>query len=185
MLFSITLNAQDYSHQKPNRVFGKGQTDIQLGYGLFAMSKILDDATTLLPPVTIRAQRFLGNNFSLGVGYTQSSHQSQPIIIRDGIAQRVTNNTHQAALQAAFHVTKMDNVDLYGGFKLAMNFQQFEVDQGNFDYISTHMGIQPEKTQVTYTGFVGGRYAFAKKWSAFGEIGFSQALMTLGVGYRI
>ena len=30
----------------------------------------------------------------------------------DGIAQRVTNTTHQAALQAAFHVTRLDNADL-------------------------------------------------------------------------
>lgn len=185
VLSATTLSAQSYAYKDPNRIFGKGQTDFQVGYGLVALSSVLDGAKTILPPVTIQASRFLGSNFSLGVSYTQSSHQSKPIIIRDGFSQRVTNHTHQAGLRAAFHVTKLDNADLYGGFKLAVNFQDFSVDQGDFEYISTHMGIVPQSTKATYTAFLGGRYAFAKKWSAFGEIGFSQALVTLGVGYRI
>lgn len=184
-LFATSISAQDYSPKKPNRVFGKKQTDLQVGYGLVALSKVLDGATTILPPITIQADRFLSPNFTLGVSYVQSSHQSKPIIVRDGFSQRVTNHTHQAGLRGAFHVTKIDNVDLYGGFKLAVNFQDFSVDQGDFDYLTNHLGIVEQKTKVTYTAFLGGRYAFSKKWSAFGEIGFSQALITMGVGYRI
>ena len=69
MLSSFTLSAQDYSNKTPNRTFGKGQADLQLGYGLLSTSALLDGANTLLPPLSILAQRFLGNNFSLGVGY--------------------------------------------------------------------------------------------------------------------
>ena len=185
LLATATLTAQNYAPKDPARVFAKGQTDIQVGYGLVALSVVLDGAKTILPPITVQASRFLGSNFSLGVSYTQSSHQSKPIIIRDGFAQKVTNHTHQAGLRAAFHVTKLDNADLYGGFKFALNFQQFSVDQGDFDFISTHMHIVPSNTKASYTAFLGGRYAFTKKWSAFGEIGFSQALVTLGIGYRI
>lgn len=185
LLSPAFLSAQSYSHQKPNRIFGKKQTDLQFGYGLIALSKVLDGAETILPPLTVQADRFLSDNFSLGVSYTQSSHQSKPIIVRDGFAQRVTNNTHQAGVRAAFHVTKLDNADFYGGFKLAVNFQEFSVDQGNFDFLSTHLGIVPSSNKVSYSGFIGGRYAFAKKWNAFGEIGFSQALVMVGIGYRI
>ena len=184
-LMATTLSAQSYAPHSPTRVFGKGQADLQVGYGFLALSSLLDDATTKLPPLTVQASRFLCGNFSLGVSYTQSSHESQPIIINDGLAQRVTNNTHQAGLRAAFHMTKLDNADLYGGFKLALNFQKFSVDQEDFSYLSQHMGIVPSSTKASYTAFLGGRYAFAKKWSAFGEIGFSQALLTVGLGYRI
>lgn len=186
LLLCVTCaQAQDYSNKKPTRVFGKKQTDIQLGYGLVALSSVLDGATTILPPLTLQADRFLGPNFSFGVSYTESSHQSKPIITRDGFAQKVTNHTRQAGVRAAFHVTKLDNADIYGGFKLAVNFQEFSVDQGDFDYMSTHLGIVPQSTKASYTAFIGGRYALTKRLSTFGEIGFSQALLTVGLGYRL
>lgn len=183
--FTASISAQNYAFEKPTRVFEKGQTDIQLGHGFFTLSSLLDDASTKLPPLTIQAGRFLGNNFSLGVSYTRSAHESQPFVINDGLVQRVTNNTHQAGIRAAFHMTKLDNADLYGGFKLAMNFQRFSVDKGDFEYLSNHMNIVPKRNKATYTAFIGGRYAFTKRLSAFGEIGFSQSLLTAGIGYRL
>ncbi len=182
-MLSVNLNAQNYSNT--GRDFGKGQTDIQIGYGLLPTAVIMDNATTKLPPLSIRAERFLSGNFSLGVAFTMSSYQGEPIIIGDGLSQRVTNTTQQVVLRPAFHFTEIKNADLYGGFQLGINFEEYEVDSGNFDFLKTYMGIQPQRTKMAYSAFIGGRYALGQRWSTFGEIGFGASLLTAGIGFRI
>ena len=183
LLLSMNLSAQDYG--KPKRVFDKGQTDIQIGYGLLTTAVILDDATTNLPPITIRGDRFFSDNFSLGVAYTVASHTNQPYIIPDGLAQRIKNTTHQVVVRPTFHMTSLKNLDLYGGFNVGLNFEMFSVDRGSTEYITEHLNFQPQKTKAVYTAFVGGRCVLDKKWSAFGEIGYGVSLLSFGVGYRI
>ena len=183
LMISMNIQAQDYG--KPTRIFKKGQTDIQIGYGLLTTAKILDKATTLTPPLTIRADRFMSDNFSLGVAYTVSSHQSRPYIIPDGFEQRITNTTHQVVLRPTFHVTNLKNADLYGGFQIGLNYEMFKVDNGDFEYLQRHKNLSPQQTKGVYSAFVGGRYVISKKWSAFGEIGYTSSFLTMGVGYRI
>lgn len=182
-MLSMNLQAQDYS--KPTRIFKKGQTDIQFGYGLLTTAKILDGATTKLPAFTVRGDRFMSDNFSLGVSYAVSSHQSKPYIIPDGFEQRVTNTTHQLAIRPTFHMTNLKNADLYGGFQIGLNFETFKVDQGTFDHLSEHQNLSPQQTKGIYAAFIGGRYVISKKWTAFGELGFTSSIMTVGVGYRL
>ncbi|MEO1260620.1 MAG: hypothetical protein AAFZ15_17620 [Bacteroidota bacterium] len=183
LMFSINLTAQDYG--KPKRIFQKGQTDIQIGYGLLTTAVILDNATTNIPSLTIRGDRFFSDNFSLGVAYTVSSHTGQPYLIPDGLPQRIKNTTHQVVVRPTFHMTNIKNLDLYGGFNLGLNFEMFSVDRGNADYVTEHLGFQSQRTKGVYTAFVGGRYVIDKRWSAFGEVGYSTSLFSFGVGYRI
>ncbi len=182
-MLSTHLIAQDYS--KPNRIFKKGQTDIQFGYSLLTSAAILDKATTKFPPVSIRGDRFFSNNFSLGVSYSVAAHESRPYIVPDGLEQRITNTTHQVAIRPTFHITSLKNTDLYGGMLIGLNFEEFTVDQGNTSYIQEHKNFQPQKTKGIYSAFVGGRYVLCKRWSVFGEVGFGTSLLTMGVGYRI
>ena len=183
LMLSLNIQAQDYT--KPTRVFKKGQTDIQIGYGLFTTATILDKAATIIPPITVRANRFMSDNFSLGIAYTVSSHQSEPFIIPDGFEQRLTNTTHQVVLRPTFHVTNLKNADLYGGFQIGMNYEMFKVDSGDLEYLKKHKNLSPQQTKGVYSAFVGGRYVISKKLSAFGEIGYATSFLTFGVGYRI
>ncbi len=182
MAIATTTIAQN---SNAHRVFGKGQTDIQLGVGLLPSSKILDDADTKFIPVTLQASHFFGKNFSLGLAFTRAASQGQPIIISDGLSQRVTNTLNQAALRAAFHITKVDNVDFYGGFLAGLNMEKFTVDQGNMDYLMEYRGLKENKTTVAYTGFIGTSIAFTKHISAFAEAGFGASFLTAGIGYRL
>lgn len=183
LMLSTNLDAQNYS--RPTRIFKKGQTDIQIGYGLLTTASIMDKANTKFPPVSIRGDRFMSDNFSLGVSYTVASHRGQPFIIPDGLEQRITNTTHQLALRPTFHITSLKNTDLYGGIMVGLNFEEFSVDQGNTTFITEHKNFQPQRIKGIYTAFVGGRYVLSKRWSAFGEIGYSTSLLTIGMGYRI
>jgi len=181
--FSVNLHAQDYSRSTQD--FGKGQTIIELGYGVLPTNSVLENAGTKLPVLSLRADRFMGEKFSLGVSYTVSSQQGAPIIVGDGFSQRVTNTTHQVALRPTFHYTKAAKADLYGGINLGVNLEKYDVDFGDFSYIHEHLGIQPQRTKMVYSAFVGGKYALGNHLSAFGEVGFGASLVTLGVGYRL
>lgn len=183
LMLSLSVHAQDYS--KPNRLFKKGQTDIQIGCGLLTTAAILDKADTKFPPVSIRGDRFMSDNFSLGVSYTVASHESQPFIIPDGIEQRITNTTHQLAIRPTFHITSLKNADLYGGLIIGLNFEEFKVNSPDITYLQVHKKFQSQRTKGVYAAFVGGRYVFSKRWSTFGEVGFSTSLLTVGMGYRI
>ena len=182
-MLSSNLYTQDYS--VPTRIFKRGQTDIQIGYGLFTGAKIMDKADTKFPPLSFRGDRFMGDHFSLGVSYTIASHQSQPFIIPDGIEQRITNTTHQMAVRPTFHMTSLKKMDLYGGMLIGLNFEEFKIDQGTTTYMQEHKNFQPQRTKVIYSAFVGSRYVLSKNWSVFSELGFSTALLMVGIGYRI
>ena len=183
LMLSTQLTAQDYS--RPTRIFKKGQTDIQFGYSLLTSAVIMDKATTKFPPVSIRGDRFFSDNFSMGISYSVSSHESRPYIVPDGLEQRIINTTHQVTVRPTFHITTLKNTDLYGGMAIGLNFEEFTVDRGNTAFITEHKNFKPQKTKGVYSAFVGGRYVLSKKWSVFGEVGFGTSLMTVGTGYRI
>lgn len=177
------LKAQDY--RQPVRIFKKGQTDVQLGMGILPTALLLDRASMKLLPVSIEVNHMLGNRFSLGLFHGQSIAESRPIVSVDGVQQRVTNHTSRTALKAAWHINSLPNADFYGGFMLALTDARFSVDIGDMGYLENHLGMVRRKTKLTYTGFVGGRYALTFKWNLFGEFGFGDSILTLGAGYRI
>ncbi|MEZ4961874.1 MAG: hypothetical protein R2830_18745 [Saprospiraceae bacterium] len=190
LVSSVSLHAQcapkaKRCSLKPVRTLAKGQIDLQVGYGLLTTAKLLDKATTLTPPISIRAARMMGKRFSLGAAYTYASHQSKPYVISDGMEQRLTNSTHAIFLRPAFHFTSLKNADLYGGIQVGVYLESFSVDNGDFDHWVNHKGLSPRQTKGVYTAFIGGRYFVSKRLSLFGEIGFTNALMTVGAGYRI
>lgn len=159
--------------------------DIKAGAGLLPLSHLLDGASIKMLPLSLELNRMMSDHFSIGIYHSQFIAESRPIIVSDGVSQRVTNHTMQTAVKGAFHLTQLDNADFYGGFQLSVTNAKFSVDKGDMDFIKTHLGIKSENTKVTYTGFVGGRYAFSPKWNLFGELGFGESILTVGLGYRI
>ncbi|MFQ5446481.1 MAG: hypothetical protein ACE5FF_06070 [Saprospiraceae bacterium] len=176
------LNA---ANAQSKHLMGKGNMDFTFGIGMMSSSSFLDGAQTNMPPLTLQVRRYLGENFSLGLSYTQASYESLPIIVSDGLAQRVTNRSQQLGLKGAFHYNKLDHLDFYGGFLLAVNHSKFSVDYGDFEYLSKHMNIQEKASTLTYTGFAGAEYIFASRVTAFTEVGFGSSIFTFGVGYRL
>ncbi|HHM20635.1 MAG TPA: hypothetical protein ENJ20_01310, partial [Bacteroidetes bacterium] len=164
-MLSIHLQAQDYGKQV--RYFKKGQTDIQLGFGLLNAAAIMDGASAKMPALNIKGDRFFSDNFSLGVGYHFFSHESQPYLIPDGIVQRLTNTTHQLTLRPAFHITGLKSTDFYGGILLGLAFESFSVDKGGFDYQYQHQNLRPKQTKGIYGGFVGARYILTRHFCIF------------------
>ncbi|MCB0521569.1 MAG: outer membrane beta-barrel protein [Lewinellaceae bacterium] len=179
-LSSMALDAQNF--KKPNRKFRAGQTDLQIGNGLLPLAGLLNDATVILPPLTLRLGYFFSKNFSLGTAYTFSSMEGNPNLEVGDPSVRIRLVSHLAGIRAAAHFTELPNADLYGGCMLGVYFQRFHILSDSPSYPEGSQGFRHARTTLSYSAFLGARYAFLRKWSVFGELGFSTALATVGIG---
>lgn len=178
-------NLCEAQHKKPDRIFKKGQSDVQIGVGLVP-TYFMDKAKMIVPPVSLEFNHLLSDHFSLGAYAGHSVSQSKPGITSDGIPQSVQNKHFQFGLKGGIHITKWDNFDWYGGFMLAYNHSKFKaVDNSDMQFMEQHLGIERKKEKFTYTGFLGVRYAFEPKYTLFGEAGFGVSLLTVGVSRKI
>ena len=185
--FAITISSLTaQNHDKPNRYFTKGQSDIQIGLGLLPADVIIDKAITKTMPYTVELNRMMRPKFSLGLFYVRSVMESQPKI-NNGIAEQIIEKDfRQTGLKLAFHFCQIKNFDSYGGFALAINKHLFKVVEGDEEYLIEHKNFQPKRVGIGYTGFVGGRLAVKKDWLVFAEIGYGgTSLLTCGIGYQL
>ena len=182
MLSTVTtLQAQN---NRPNRIFKKGQVDIQAGIGL-APTFLADGGKQLVPPMSISADMMVSDNFSVGVfsGYTKA--QTKEFLVADGINAQWQNSMMEVGIRAAIHYTKMQDWDVYGGFALTYNHSTITAMQAELDKIAHHLGVEPTSSIVFPTAVMGARWAFSPKWTAFGEISYGVSIIKAGVGYRL
>ena len=78
--------------------------------------------------------------------------------------------------RGAYHFTGLDvdNLDLYGGLMLAYEALSFSDNQGG--YTGTGYG-----SKVDLGVYVGGRYYFSSHVGAFAELGYSVAILNIGL----
>ncbi|RME06838.1 MAG: hypothetical protein D6816_07285 [Bacteroidetes bacterium] len=159
-------------------------TKIMAGIGLGQTATAFETGQSNYLPFSIQVQHKLSSKFSLGLFYSRVSYNGPQHIVSDGLLQQLKHTYQQAALKAAFHIDRIEKLDLYGGMQLGLNFSKFEASQGSFDYFSNHLGLQPNSTKLLYTGFVGASYDIAYGFSIYSELGFGSTLLNTGIGYR-
>lgn len=174
-LFSLNTNAQ-------NRIFQKGQFDANLGVGIVP-TYIMDGGKTITPPLSLSVDYLLNEKISVGLIYGHSVSEAEPELVSDGVLSSRNNQTSVFGFRGAMHVTKFDNWDIYGGLQLAYN--HIKIDSEAPAQFDSNQGIEPEKSTVSYTGFVGAKYAFAKKFHAFSEVGFDISIFKMGIGIQL
>ena len=175
LLFCLNTNAQ-------NRIFEKGQFDVNLGIGVVP-TYLMDGGKTITPPLSLGLDYLLNEKISVGLIYGHSVSEGVPELISDGVLTARNNHTSVFGLRGAMHVTKFDNWDIYGGFQLAYN--HIKIDSKAPAQFDQNKGIEPEKSTVSYTGFVGAKYAFAKRFHAFSEVGFDISIFKMGIGIQL
>jgi hypothetical protein len=79
-----------------------------------------------------------------------------------------------------FHYPFLDKLDTYAGVLLGYNI----VTSKEFGTIGVY-DYSPKSGSLAFAGYIGGRYYFSDKLSAFAELGYGIAYLTLGVGMKL
>lgn len=184
LFFSQLPNLQG-QNMKPRRLFQKGESDLIAGFGLLP-TFLKDNIKQTLPPLTLRFENRLGSNYSLGLEVAHSITKSER---RDFYSdeREYRNSFYHVALRNTAHCNceTIDNWDIYSGFSLGLSFAQVSVIDGTFGPFEKLHGIKPHRTQVTFYGFLGARYACTARLSFFGEIGYGASIIQAGLGIKL
>ena len=73
----------------------------------------------------------------------------------------------------------------YGGLNLGVRHNKIDDMLEDMEQLNIYKGIEPVSNTFAYGGFVGARYAFQEKLSAFGEVGTGASLIKIGMGFRL
>ena len=185
LLLALAPNLYSQQYKKPNRIFKKGDSDLSLGIGLLP-TFVKDRTNQQLPPISLRYEHRLARNFSLGIEGAHSVATTQMKSLFSDTRQ-YRNRFYHLALRSAVHCNckGLDNWDIYGGFALGFNFSRISVIGHSFGETEKLMGIKPKKNQMSFYGFLGGRYAITPHLSLFGEIGYGASILQIGIGYKL
>ena len=159
-------------------------TKIMAGIGLGQTATAFEGGQNNFLPFNIQLQHKFSSKFSLGLSYSRVSYDGSQYIVSDGLFQQLKHTYQQAAMKAAFHIDRIEKLDLYGGMQLGLTFSKLETNQGSFDFFSRHLGLKPNSTELLYTGFVGAAYDIAYGFSIYSELGFGTTFLSTGIGYR-
>ena len=179
-LSSITADAQ----QLPTRLFKKDQADLYLTVGLVP-TFLADGAKQTLLPLNIGADFMVGDNFSIGGTFGHSISETGNREFQGGENGSLKNSFYEFALKTGLHITKHDNMSIYGGLQLSYHYSNIKATQGDFDKIAFHTGIKENQSKVIPGGYVGFKYALKEKMTLMAEVGYGVSIVRMGVGYRI
>ena len=183
LLLALT-NPVEAQNNRPNRVFKKGQMDLQAGIGL-APTFLADGGKQLVLPMSLSGDLMLADNFSIGVfgGYTKA--ESKEFLVADGIEAQWQNSMVEVGARFAFHYTQMQDWDIYGGFAFTYSHSSITAMRAELDKIAANLGVEPTSNAFFPTAVMGARWAFSSKWTAFSEISYGVSIIKAGVGYRL
>ncbi len=181
LLLSSLVSAQ---YKKPNRIFKDKQMDLQFSLGL-APTFLTDGGKQSVPPLSLSGEMMFNDFLSAGLSFAHSATFSKEEIVADGRLARWKNNYFEAGARFAAHVTRFDNMDIYGGFSVAYCHSLVKATQDGMEEMSRHMGIKPSSGKIVPGGILGFRYAISKKIVLMSEVGAGVSLFKLGVGYRV
>lgn len=147
-----------------------GTKDLNLGIGLG--SSLYGDA--VIPPISASLDFGYNKDISIGgyLGFATTSY---------GIGDWEWNYTHIIiGARGAYHFYNEDKIDAYGGLMLGYNIISVSEPDGY-----SGLGYTAESSHVTWNLFLGARYNFNPKISAFAELGYGISYLTLGVSFKI
>jgi hypothetical protein len=181
-LFSfITLNAQDYKIKT-------GDIQANIGVGLVP-TYVADATTTIVPPISVSVEAFLGKNFSLGVYGAVSKYTGSTIYLNAGLTESFENTTLMLGIRPTIHSNDLDGWRVYGGFVAGASLPSIKknvvlADTEVEKVEDTPSFSRPAENNLLFSGFVGTRKTLNANTSIFGELGFGISLVNVGVSYK-
>ncbi len=107
----------------------------------------------------------------------------------DGIAPGYTFSQKWSytiiGLRSAYHYNGFQGskFDPYGGLMLSYDIVSASYTSSDHTYDYLYRGAYGSTFRITL--FLGGRYYFSENWAAFGELGFGNAILSLGLAYKL
>jgi len=182
IIFLSTVNL--HAQKLPTRLIKKGQADMYMTVGLLP-TFLADGAKQTLLPLNIGADFMVGDNFSVGGTFGHSISETGNKQFQGGENGNLKNSYYEFALKTGLHVTKHDNMSIYGGFILSYHLSNVKATEGDLKKIAYHTGIQSNTSKVIPGGYMGFKYAVSKKMTVMAELGYGVSILRVGAGYRI
>lgn len=176
--------------------FLKGDKVVSLGVGLGSAGYFGGHHTTSLPPVSLAFEFGLKDgNFDKGIigvgGYTSFSAYKF-----DNGKLNSKSKDFILAGRLSLHYPFLNKLDTYGGLILGADIVSTEASL--YSTSSTYSGTSAysdtpyysidspgTKTKLAFAMYVGARYGFSNKISAFGELGYGIAVLNIGIAYKL
>ncbi len=159
--------------------FGVGTTAANLGigvgnrYGFGTGVGLLGGSSSVSPALSLSVERGvvpLGPGI-LGVG-AFLGYQGASFDFGGGDKWHFTDLI--LAARGVFHIPATPELDVYGGLNLGLRYTRVGVEGSTF--------LAPASSADLATGiFVGGRYFFSENIGAFGELGYDQSYLKVGL----
>ncbi len=173
----VCVNAQ-------NTTFNKGDQVVNLGIGLGSTLYVGSGYSTSIPPISVSYEKgmkdeLFDENSSLGVGgylgYTSAKWKYS------GHDWGWKYSSFILGARGAVHYQFIEKLDTYGGIMLGYNIRTAKEygDWGNNTIASA------SSSGFLWSGYVGGRYYFKEKMSAFAELGYGVAYLTVGISLKL
>lgn len=179
---AFTLSAQNYAKVIP--AFKKGRIDAQIGIGL-TPTFIGNKGKATVPPLFASIDYLVGKKISLGLYGAHSVTESVEDIYIDGIRGQWKNHHTEAGVRIGVHFLEQEKWDFYGGLNLGLRHNKIEDMLEGMKQLNIYKGIESLNTTFAYGGFVGARYAFQERLTAFSEAGTGASLIKVGLGFRL
>lgn len=173
----ISLNAQN--------IFSKGDKAINIGIGLGSYYGG-DGYKSSIPPISASFEQgivdgLLDGKASIGVGgylaYTANKWENT----HSNYTYGYKYTYFILGARGAFHYQFVDKLDTYTGLMLGYN-----VVNSKYYGDSTGSILDPTGASgIGYSAFLGARYHFTEKLTAFAEIGYGISALELGISFRL
>lgn len=165
-------------------MFNLGDKVVNIGIGLGSLYGVGLYYRTTVPPVSISYEQAIVDEILekgvIGVGAYVGFTSYKWTYDYAGYDYGYRYSNIIIGARGNFHYPVLDKLDTYVGILLGYNIvtsSEFGTF-GGYDY-------SPDAGRIAFAGYVGGRYYFSQKFSAFAELGYGIAYLTLGLGIKL
>lgn len=174
LFVAATATAQVYEQ-------GKNIIHAGVGFGSAYYGTAGAGTASYTPPIHVSFEHGLKEKIGIGglIGMTGSKYVSTI----PGGEYTIKYSYIVVGVRGAYHFYNEGKLDAYAGAMLGYNIAS-ATTSATGPFASFYNAAAPSVGGVAFGGFVGGRYAFNDKFMAFGELGYSIAWLSVGVGYK-
>ena len=188
--FTLALIAAAFTTQaqlKPVKL-AKGDLEFSAGVGLIS-SFVAEGGRTIVPPVNLRLDYYLSDNFTLGAFGGFSSTSSGRITRPNGTIDAYENDFYIFGIRATGVSNNLNNWHIYGGLQLAystptVTHTQITPEPKDGDVLSPRYS-NGAQNQLLYSGFVGARRYFSPTMAGFAELGYGVSILNVGLTVKL
>lgn len=165
---------------------GAGTFEFKAGIGLMSTFVSINSKSEV-PPVSFVLNYKIKQHFSIGayLGYSSTGYKNTPEEWNDNPERLfLTNDFYLTGLRAEGHWNQ-DRIDFYGGAMLGYNFSKINTNITDKNDRPEGITIKEDSSMITYSGYMGLRYAATPKLGIYGELGYGASLVNLGVSFRL